>query len=346
MNIEAIDLFCGIGGLTYGLRQADINVLAGLDNDNSCEYSYTKNNNCKFITADIAKYDFEEMNDLYSINSVRVLVGCAPCQPFSSHTFKGKNKQKDIHWNLINYFIEAIKVLNPHIISMENVRGITKTDVFDNFIKEVKILGYQIDHKVVYCPNYGIPQNRSRLVFLGSKLGEINVPKETHTKENYVTVGDIIRNLPKIKPGETNKEDPMHRSKNLSPLNLKRMKQSIPNGSWEDWDKGLLLECYKKDSGKTYKSVYGRMNWNSISPTITTQFYNFGSGRFGHPEQDRALSLREGALLQTFPYDYDFGEDITLTKTGMHIGNSVPPKLGYIIGKSIKEHIINHYEKY
>lgn len=344
MNIEAIDLFCGIGGLTYGLKQANVNVLAGLDNDSSCEYSYTKNNNCKFITADVSNYDFEEMKDIYSSDSVRVLVGCAPCQPFSSHTFKTKNKQNDERWNLIDYFVKAIKVVKPHIISMENVRGFTKTNVFNNFLKKVKKLGYHIDYKIVYCPDYGIPQNRSRLVLLGSKLGEIQLLKETHSKENYQTVGDIIKELPKIKPGEKNKEDPMHRSKNISPLNLKRMKQSIPNGSWEDWDKELLLECYKKDSGKTYKSVYGRMDWNSVSPTITTQFYNFGSGRFGHPEQDRALSLREGALLQTFPYDYDFGEDITLKKTGTHIGNSVPPKLGYIIGKTIKGHIENHYE--
>lgn len=344
MKIEAIDLFCGIGGLTYGLQQADINVLAGLDNDKSCAYSYEKNNNCKFIAADIAKYDFEEMKDIYSKDSVRVLVGCAPCQPFSSHTSKAKNKQNDVRWNLINYFIEAIRVLNPHVISMENVRGITKTGIFEDFIKEVKKMGYQIDYKVVYCPVYGIPQNRSRLVFFGSRLGEINVPKETHTKDNYVTVGDIIRSLPKIKSGGISKRDPIHRAKNLSSLNLERMRQSKPKGSWRDWDEKLLPECYKRESGQTYTSVYGRMSWDDVSPTITTQFFNYGSGRFGHPEQDRALSIREGALLQTFPNDYDFGKEISMTKTGRQIGNAVPPKLGFVIGKAIKEHIKTRYE--
>lgn len=339
MKIEAIDLFCGIGGLTYGLRKANIKVLAGLDNDESCAYPYEQNNKCKFIAADISKYDFSEMKKMYSKNSTRVLVGCAPCQPFSSHTYKAKNKETDTRWNLINYFIEAIKVLNPHIISMENVRGITKTDIFENFVEEVKKLGYQVDYKVVYCPDYGIPQSRSRLVLLGSKLGKINVPIATHTKDKYVTVGDIIKSLPKIKSGEVSHKDHIHKAKNLSPLNLERMRQSKPKGSWKDWDEKLLPECYKKETGQTYTAVYGRMSWNDVSPTITTQFFNYGSGRFGHPKQDRGLSIREGALLQTFPAEYDFGKEISMTKTGRHIGNAVPPRLGYVIGRAIKQHI-------
>ena len=192
MKIEAIDLFCGIGGLTYGLRQADINVLAGLDNDKSCAYSYEKNNDSKFIAADIAKYDFDEMKDIYSKGSFRVLVGCAPCQPFSSHTYKAKKKQNDVRWNLINYFIKAISVLDPHVISMENVRGIIKTEIFEDFIEEVKILGYQIDYKVVYGPDYGIPQSRRRLVLLASKLGAIEIIPATHTRQQYKTVQDTI----------------------------------------------------------------------------------------------------------------------------------------------------------
>jgi DNA (cytosine-5)-methyltransferase 1 len=344
MKTEAIDLFCGIGGLTYGLRQANINVLAGLDNDKSCEYSYKKNNNCRFIAANIAEYDFLEMKKLYSKDTIKILVGCAPCQPFSSHSYKAKNREKDTRWNLINYFIKAIQVLNPHIISMENVRGISKTDVFEGFVKEVQKLGYKVDYKVVYCPDYGIPQSRSRLVLLGSKLGEIKVPQRTHTKENYVTVGDIIKRLPKIKSGGVSKKDPIHRAKNLSSLNIERIKQSKPKGSWHDWDKSLLPECYKKESGQTYTAVYGRMSWDEVSPTITTQFFNYGSGRFGHPNQDRGLSVREGALLQTFPENYDFGKEISMAKTGRHIGNAVPPMLGFIIGKAIQEHVKSQHE--
>lgn len=152
-KIEAIDLFCGIGGLTYGLREAGIQVLAGIDNDESCKYAYEKNNSCKFVSADIAEYDFSEIKSLYSKDSIKILVGCAPCQPFSSHTYKVKKKTCDLRWNLIKHFVRAIKELKPHIISMENVRGITKTDVFKEFLSDVKDLGYEIDYQVVYAPS-------------------------------------------------------------------------------------------------------------------------------------------------------------------------------------------------
>jgi DNA (cytosine-5)-methyltransferase 1 len=339
-KIEAIDLFCGVGGLTYGLRQAEINVIAGLDNDKSCKFAYEENNNAKYIEADIAEYDFENMKKLFSKNSIKVLVGCAPCQPFSSHTYKAKNKQSDKRWNLIDYFVEAIKVLQPDVISMENVRGLTKTEVFREFVAKIEELDYEVDFDVVYCPDYGIPQNRSRLVLIGSRIGKINVPKKTHGKESYVTVGDIIRDMPKISSGEYSPADPIHKAKNLSALNVERIKQSKPRGTWRDWDPDLLPNCYKKKSGATYTSVYGRMSWDDVSPTITTQFFNFGSGRFGHPDQDRALSIREGALLQTFPSDYNFGYEMPLSTVGRHIGNAVPPRLGYVIGSTIKDHVM------
>ncbi len=345
MKIEAIDLFCGIGGLTYGLREAKIKVLAGLDNDETCALPYETNNSSKFISADIANYDFTEMKKLYSKKSIRVLVGCAPCQPFSSHTYKAKNKQDDARWHLINHFVRAIKVLKPHVISMENVRGISKTDVFETFVKDVRELGYRIDYDVVYCPDYGVPQNRSRLVFLGSRLGDIKVPEQTHQKGNYVTVGQVIKKLPKISAGESYKKDPIHKAKNLSPTNIKRIRRSKPNGSWKDWNKELLPKCYRKKSGQTYTSVYGRMSWKNVSPTITTQFFNYGSGRFGHPEQDRALSIREGALLQTFPKNYKFGDEVILSRLGRHIGNAVPPRLGFVIGTAIKNHVQEFYAR-
>lgn len=337
-KIEVIDLFSGVGGLTYGLRKSGLSVLAGIDNDKSCAYAYEKNNSAKFIPADISEFNFEELNKIYSKGSVRVLVGCAPCQPFSSHAFKLHKNASDSRWNLLDHFIRGIKVVRPEIVSMENVRGVTKTNVFKNFVDELKQLGYKVDWRVVYAPNYGVPQNRSRLILLASRLGEISIPEETHTKKSYVTVGDIIRELPKIDAGQISKLDHLHQAKKLAPVNQKRILQSMPGGSWRDWDKKLLPNCYKKDSGKTYTSVYGRMTWDNVSPTITTQFTSYGSGRFGHPEQNRALSIREGALLQTFPIDYDFG-DFPSAKLSRHIGNAVPPQLGVVIGKQIREHL-------
>lgn len=344
MKIEAIDLFCGIGGLTYGLRKAKINVLAGLDNDATCAVPYETNNKTKFISADIAKYDFNEIKDLYSQDSLRVLVGCAPCQPFSSHTFKIKNKEQDTRWNLIDYFVEAIRILDPHVISMENVRGITKMQIFKKFVCTLEALGYSIDAEVVYCPNYGIPQNRSRLVLMGSKIGKITVPKHTHKKGDYKTVQKVLSKLPPLEAGQTDKLDRVHKAKGLADINLKRIRQSKPKGSWKDWDEALLPDCYRKETGQTYTSVYGRMSWKDVSPTITTQFFNYGSGRFGHPDQDRGLSLREGAILQTFPKKYDFGTVISMTRTGRHIGNAVPLRLGLVIGKTIQEHAEQYYE--
>ena len=343
-KIEVVDLFSGVGGLTYGLRKSGLSVLAGLDNDESCAYAYEKNNGAKFISADISTFDFNELNKIYSKGSVRVLVGCAPCQPFSSHAFKLRKDTKDRRWNLLDHFIRGIKIVKPDIVSMENVRGVTKTDVFKNFVNELEKLGYKVDWKVVYAPNYGIPQNRSRLILLASRLGEISIPKDTPTKDNYVTVGDIIRELPRIDAGQISKKDHLHQAKKLESINKKRILQSKPGGTWRDWDKSLLPNCYKKDSGQTYTSVYGRMTWDDVSPTITTQFTSYGSGRFGHPEQNRALSIREGALLQTFPIDYDFG-DFPAIKISRHIGNAVPPQLGVVIGKSIKKHLKEYARK-
>jgi DNA (cytosine-5)-methyltransferase 1 len=340
-KIEAVDLFCGIGGLTYGLREVGVDVIAGLDNDSSCKYAYETNNKATFIDADISEYDFSEMKKLFSKNSVKVIVGCAPCQTFSSNTFKINKdvKQTDKRWTLINYFTEAVRVVQPEVISMENVRGLTKQKVFKDFVKDLENLGYAVDYKVLYCPDYGIPQNRSRLVLLGSRIGKIEIPEATHTKDEYVTVGDVIRGLPQIGAGEVSTTDRLHRAKNLSELNIKRIQQSIPKGTWKDWDKDLLPECYRKPSGATFTAVYGRMGWDGVSPTITTQFFNYGSGRFGHPEQDRALSIREGSLLQTFPANYDFGTEMAISTVGRHIGNAVPPMLGEVVGNAILEHV-------
>jgi DNA (cytosine-5)-methyltransferase 1 len=152
----------------------------------------------------------------------------------------------------------------------------------------------------------------------------------------------VLRNLEPIKDGETSIEDPLHRASKLSSINKKRICQSRPGGTWRDWDRELRASCHLKPSGKSYVSVYSRMEGDKPAPTITTQFYNFGTGRFGHPDQDRALSLREGALLQTFPKYYKFidpNHPFSIKCLGKHIGNAVPVKLGKIIGKSIMKHL-------
>jgi len=240
-----------------------------------------------------------------------------------------------------------IRDVQPEIVSMENVPEITKYDVFTDFVAGLKSLGYKVFWDNVYCPDYGIPQSRKRLVLLASKLGAIEIIPATHTRQQYKTVQDTIGTLEILAVGEVSALDPLHRTSTLSGINIKRIRQSKPGGTWMDWDEGLRSPCHKKDSGRSYSGVYARMSWDSLAPTMTTQFYSYGTGRFGHPEQDRALSLREGALLQTFPEDYDFIDPelpFSIKRIGMHIGNAVPVRLGEIIGKSITEHIKEDYK--
>ena len=341
-QISAIDLFCGIGGLTNGLKNAGIEVLAGIDFDKSCKFAYESNNDAKFIGEDVSKITGKDLNVIWGENKIKILVGCAPCQPFSTHSNKVKDKENGDKWNLLNEYLRLVEETEPLVLSMENVPNLSNKDIFSNFVTRLTELGYFVSYKNVFCPDYGIPQKRRRLVLLASKLGKIELLPPTHNKESYLTVRDAIGDLPKIGNGEKDKDDILHFTSKLTEINLQRIKASVPNGSWEDWDDELKLVCHKKQSGKTYKSVYGRMDWDSPSPTITTQFYNYGTGRFGHPEQNRAITVREASILQTFPKDYKFvsnNDSIYMTRLGTHIGNAVPVKLGYIIGETIKQHI-------
>jgi DNA (cytosine-5)-methyltransferase 1 len=347
-NISAIDLFCGIGGLSYGFKNAGIKIKAGIDLDKSCQYAFETNCKTKFINKDISEVKGARLNSLYDKNDTKVLVGCAPCQPFSSYTYK-KDKQKDRRWQLLYDFVRLIKEVKPVIVSMENVPNLLtfkKAPVFHDFVDSLEREGFFVWHKIVYAPDYGIPQKRKRLILLASKLGNIELMPPTYTPNRYVTVRNAIGHLEKINSGEFSKKDFVHKSSKLSDKNMQRIRQSKPGGSWKkDWDNELKLSCHKSDKGKTYVSVYGRMKWDEPSPTMTTFCTGIGNGRFGHPEQDRAISLREAAILQTFPNDYKFVDNVKNLKFGnvsKQIGNAVPPKLGEMIGKSIVKHIKNY----
>ncbi len=348
IKASAIDLFCGIGGLSYGLKSAGISVVAGLDIDASCQFIFEQNVLADFIQKDIAKVRGTELSERYWSDSgqVRILAGCAPCQPFSPHSNKVKNKKRSRRWRLISEFKRLVGEMKPDIVTMENVPNLAKQAIFKRFVAFLEQQGYFVSHSLIYCPNYGIPQKRRRLVLLASKHGSITLIPETHTKNNYATLREAIEHLPPVAAGEICASDPFHRTTKLSAMNLRRIKASKPNGTWLDWPDELKLKCHKKKTGKTYKAVYGRMAWDEPSSTITTQFYNYGTGRFGHPTQDRAITLREAALLQTFPSDYRFYEheqDIAIKRIGVYIGNAVPVVLGAVIGKSIVAHFGGHH---
>ena len=211
-----------------------------------------------------------------------------------------------------------------------------------NSKKSLKDKGYHIWHDVVECAAYGVPQSRKRLVLLASLLGPIELIEPPLTKDRYKTVKRSIGRLRPIKAGEKSPRDKLHVSSTLSDKNLKRIRASRPGGTWRDWPEDLIADCHKSSTGKSYPSVYGRMEWGKPSPTITTQCFGFGNGRFGHPEQDRAISLREAAILQGFPRSYKFvapREPVFIKRIGRLVGNAVPVQLGQAIAKSILQHI-------
>ncbi len=343
MSVSIIDLFCGIGGLTKGLELAGLNVVAGVDLDETCKFAYETNNNAEFIAGDVNTINADDLIAKYPNESYRVLVGCAPCQPFSKYTQRyRKDGHKDDKWKLLYAFSNLVDKIHPVIVSMENVPELSNETVFNDFVNHLTEAGYHCSWSIVYCPDYGVPQRRKRLVLLASSLGDISLISPLYNKTNYKTVREAIGHLPPLCDGAMDPNDTMHCSTKMKNINLKRIRKSVPGGTWKDWPKELQLKCHKKDSGKSYGAVYGRMCWDEPSPTITTQFYGYGNGRFGHPEQDRALSYREGALLQSFPPDYKFIEDgcsFNRRELGIHIGNAVPVELGRAIGLSIKEHL-------
>ncbi|NIB43103.1 DNA cytosine methyltransferase [Pseudomaricurvus alkylphenolicus] len=339
MTISAVDLFCGVGGLTHGLQQSGVKVTAGYDTDAYCQLPYEANNEAQFLNQDVSELSAEDLNKHYDETKIRLLAGCAPCQPFSKYT---QALPRDERWGLLYHFGRLAIELRPELITMENVPELDRHEVFAEFVKTLTDQGYRVWHRVVFCPDYGVPQNRKRLVLLASLLGEVELIPATHSKDEYVTLKEAIGSLPRLQAGKTNKDDPLHRCANLSDINLKRIKASKPGGTWKDWPTELQAACHKRDSGKKYTSVYGRLKWSEPSPTITTQFYNYGSGRYGHPTQARALSLREAAVLQSFPKDYKFteaGEDYSITNISRMIGNAVPVALGKAIGDSLLKHI-------
>lgn len=341
--IDAVDLFCGAGGLTAGLRNADIDVLAGYDIDLNCRYAYSHNNNAEFFNRDVELITAEELLQLYRPGRIKLLAGCAPCQPFSTYT-QGKDKKTDKKWPLLYAFKRLIEEINPELITMENVPDVTKHKVYHDFVGGLQNLGYHVWAGKVSCDEYGLPQKRRRHVLLASALGPIELIPATHTQQRN-TVFNAIGNLPPLSAGEHDPYDPLHRTQNLSELNLARIRASIPGGTWNDWPRELLAACHSKKSGKSYSGVYGRMEWDKPSPTMTTLCYGYGNGRFGHPIQDRGLSLREAALLQSFPNDYQFhepGERVNFKAIGKMIGNAVPVRLGEVIGQSLQRHLAIH----
>lgn len=342
-KLKAIDFFCSIGGMTYGFRQAGIDVIAGIDIDSSCKETYEHNNpRSKFIEADVMDLSFDELKEKTGIkenDDNLVFIGCSPCQFWSIiNTDKTKSEKTK---NLLTDFQRFVEHFQPGYVVVENVPGILKKadeSGLNNFIRMLENGDkYKVVKEVINANHYGVPQKRKRFSLIASRVNkEICLPKPE--KVNTPKVKDFIgikNGFERIPNGHKDVTDFNHTASRLTKKNFQRIKSTKVNGgSRTDWkDSDLQLECYKK-SPKGFTDIYGRMKWNEPAPTITTKFHSLSNGRFGHPSENRALSLREGATLQTFPKTYVFMEE-SIGKVAKHIGNAVPPELAKRIAKQI-----------
>jgi DNA (cytosine-5)-methyltransferase 1 len=343
-RIKAVDLFCGVGGLTHGLVRGGVNVVAGIDLDGACRYPYEVNNSpAAFFEHDVKNLTGSSVSKLLVDAEFTLLAGCAPCQPFSTYSRSGRKHSLNSDWELVASFGRLVREVRPSFVTMENVPQLEQHPVFQEFLNALD--GYHVVWNTLDCSSIGVPQTRKRLVLLASRLGGEGLSLPTFN-ERAATVRSTISCLPPLTAGEADGHDPLHVACRLSKLNMERIKVSRPGGTWRDWKPSLRAACHRKSTGDTFPSVYGRMEWDKPAPTITTQCFGYGNGRFGHPEQHRAITLREAAMLQTFPRNYKFvqkGEPARFSSLGRLIGNAVPVKLGEVIAKSFLTHVL-YYE--
>lgn len=339
-NIKAIDFFSGAGGMTYGLRQAGINVLAGVDNDPSCKETFEKNNpGSVYLCKDVSAYSPKELQKDLKIarnDDEMIFVGCAPCQFWSIiRTTKEKSKKTK---NLIINFQEFVEYFMPGYVVVENVPGISskKDSPMGSFIDFLNENGYDVKHDIIDMSWFGIPQMRKRFTLIASRVGNSALPKKRKKRKLLKECIGEKHGFAKIDAGHKDPTTFLHTCAGLSQKNIERLKLTPQNGGGrESWQKikKYNLNCYKKKENQ-FIDNYGRMSWEKPSPTITTKFSSISNGRFAHPDENRAISLREGATIQTFPKKFQFiGSSIS--EIAKMIGNAVPPEFAKQIGNVI-----------
>jgi len=337
--MNAIDFFCGGGGITRGLIQAGVNVVFGLDSNPLCRQTYENNNHIPYLNRDVQEVTAEALIEEFPIlqdNDELLMVGCAPCQPFSVLNPNNPNEHRSV--NLLNEFGRIVQGIRPAHILIENVPGLRGRggEVLQEFLNMLNNEGYEYDYGIINAKNYGVPQNRRRFILIASRRFQPHIPPSTHGEGllPYVNVFDAIHNYPALEAGESNENIPNHRTAGLSAINIQRLQATPVNGGGRtDWPPELWLNCHENFTGHT--DVYGRMRWDNVAPTLTVKCFSISNGRFAHPEQNRAISLREAAALQTFPDDYVFFGN--LQEIGKQIGNAVPVLLAQHIGSYILE---------
>ncbi len=334
----AVDFFCGAGGLSRGLRNAGIEVVLGIDLDATCRETYETNNPpARFLAADIRQLACGELAaDLQRVPpSDLLLAACAPCQPFSPLNREGRGDTA----TLLSEFVRFVIKLRPYQVVIENVPGLARVrgfSTYQRFKTTLHRLGYKLSEGVLDAKHFGVPQTRRRLVLIAMLGITPTLPPPTHGRGllPYQTVADAILDYPPIKAGEVHSTVPNHRAAFVSDLNLRRLRATPLNGgSRTSWPEDLWLTCHKQHV-EGHTDVYGRMRWDQPAPTLTCRCNSISNGRYGHPEQDRAISLREAAKLQTFEDNYIF-YGVSLRALAAQIGNAVPVRLAEAIGRQI-----------
>ncbi len=337
MKPTMIDLFAGCGGVTLGFKNRGFQVLAAVEMDHIVAETYRLNH------PEVLLYeqDIREVDPCQMLSEIRLMPGdltvlsvCAPCQPFSR---QNRVKRADPRVNLILEALRFVPVMKPRFIFFENVPGLRRgkhREILERLIAGLRESGYGVSEpRVVDAVDYGVPQFRKRLILLAAAEGEVPpFPEPTHAppeeaarmgKRPWRSVRDAFEGLPPLRSGEHDPNDPLHKARRHSPLSLERLRHIPHNGgSRHSLPPHLQLNCHKSGKNVGYHDVYGRMDFRKPSNTLTTGCTNFTKGRFAHPEQDRAITPREAARLQTFPDSYRFYG--TYGQISSQIGNAVP----------------------
>ncbi|MEQ1675223.1 MAG: DNA cytosine methyltransferase [Chitinophagaceae bacterium] len=342
MELLSIDIFSGCGGLTEGMHQASFKTKIAFEIDEIASTAYRVNHpGTTVITKDIRDVSITEIKEKLNGQTIHLLAGCPPCQGFSKMRTLNKLIPVDDERNgLIMEYVRLVRELMPYTIMMENVPGLVNYDLFKKAISILQDeLKYKVDFKVVNVKDYGVPQSRKRLVLVGSRLGKIKVAEGTNKRK---TVRDAISHLPNPKKSR----DQLHK---IFPSHTHEVQERIKltpknGGGRKDLPKRFKLKCHEgKNIG--FNDVYGRLRWDDFSTTITGGCLNPSKGRFLHPQQNRCISAREAALLQSFPAKYKFPTDISRGRLALLIGNALPPAFSYIQSANIRKHILEHLGK-
>jgi DNA (cytosine-5)-methyltransferase 1 len=338
---NSADLFSGCGGLTQGMHNAGFMTKVAVEIESWAVSAYNLNHSSTIVLQkDIREVTVKEIRENLGGQTLHLLAGCPPCQGFSSiRRLNRTHPMPDERNSLVAEYFRLVKELSPLTIMMENVPGLKDYYLFKNIIRELEVIGYNIKVDIVNVKDYGVPQNRKRLVMVGSLLGKINIAEGLNEK---VTVKNAIGTLEKIEDSA----DPMHKIVAIHTAKvLERIKLTPKNGgSRKDLPESFKLKCHAKEN-IGFKDIYGRLKWDDYSSTITGGCLNPSKGRFLHPEEDRVITPREAALLQSFPIDYKFPINIPKHSLALLIGNALPPKFSYIQSLNIKQHLDKHLQK-